>query len=163
MNTETKPSQRAGDSGIRVRSAEDADVSQVIALDALVTGVAKADYWHDLHMRYRQRRPGEGFFFVAESAAGGDPAVLGYVIGEVRAWEFGSAPCGWVFALSVHPDARQSGVGEHLLTAISDAFKGASVGTMRTMISRDNHLLMSFFRSEGMMAGPYIQLEKNLT
>ena len=89
--------------------------------------------------------------------------MLGFVIGEVRAWEFGSAPCGWVFALSVHPDARQMSIGEQLLAALSNAFKRTGVGTMRTMISRDNHLLMSFFRSEGMMAGPYIQLEKDLT
>ena len=33
---------------------------------------------------------------------------------------------------------------------------------MRTMMARDNHLLMSFFRSQGMMAGPYIELEKAL-
>jgi hypothetical protein len=30
------------------------------------------------------------------------------------------------------------------------------------MVARDNHLHMTFFRSEGMMAGPYIQLEKDL-
>jgi len=33
---------------------------------------------------------------------------------------------------------------------------------VRTMISRGNHQLMSFFRGHGMMAGPYIQLESEL-
>jgi ribosomal protein S18 acetylase RimI-like enzyme len=162
VNTEEhSPSIQTDD--VRVRPAEDGDVSQVVALDALVTGVAKAEYWRDLHERYRERRAGEGFFFIAEGAGGESPEVLGYVIGEVRAWEFGSAPCGWVFALSVQPETRQRGVGEHLLNAISDAFRSVGVGTMRTMISRDNHLLLSFFRSEGLMAGPYIQLEKDLS
>jgi hypothetical protein len=30
------------------------------------------------------------------------------------------------------------------------------------MLAKDAHLLMSFFRSLGMMAGPFIQLEKSL-
>ncbi len=160
---ETKSLENQGLNNIRIRPAEYADVDQVISLDALVTGVAKDEYWHDLYARYRQRPSGEGFFFVADSRVGEGSSVIGYVIGEVRAWEFGSAPCGWVFALSVEPGARQEGVGEQLLTTLSGAFKRVGVETMRTMISRDNHLLMSFFRGEGMMAGPYIQLEKDLT
>ena len=163
MNTKTNPNDKGSIPNIKIRPVENADLKHVIALDALVTGVVKPEYWQDMHARYRQRPAGEGFFFVAEGDSPEDPNVPGYAIGEIRAWEFGSEPCGWVFALSVHPDARQMSVGEHLLTALSDAFKGAGVATMRTMISRDNHLLMSFFRSQGMMAGPYIQLEKNLT
>jgi len=30
------------------------------------------------------------------------------------------------------------------------------------MLARDDQLVMSFFRSQGMMAGPFIQLEKSL-
>jgi hypothetical protein len=33
---------------------------------------------------------------------------------------------------------------------------------MRTMVARDNRLHLMFFRGEGMMAGPYIQLEKDI-
>jgi ribosomal protein S18 acetylase RimI-like enzyme len=147
----------------RVRRAGEADLADVIALDERVTGVRKTDYWQDLYTSYQTRRAGERFFFVAEETDDlGGKHVRGFVIGEVRAWEFGSTPCGWVFAISVDPEARLAGAGEQLLTSISDAFRDVGVKTMRTMISRDNHLLMSFFRSEGMMAGPYVQLEKDL-
>ncbi len=95
-------------------------------------------------------------------AAGGRVPLLGFIIGEVRAWEFGSAPCGWVLALSVEPRARLRGVGKALFEAIAQEFKRAGVGTMRTMVARDNRLHLSFFRSAGMMAGPYLQLEKEL-
>lgn len=150
----------------RIRRAQAADLPQVMALDERITGVRKTAYWQDLYERYRSRRAGERFFYVAEGAGGAkgkaDPRVLGFVIGEIRAWEFGSEPCGWVFAISVDPAARQHGVGERLLETISESFRKAGVRVMRTMISSDNHLLMSFFRSEGMMAGPYIELEKEL-
>ena len=40
-----------------------------------------------------------------------DGRVCGFVIGEVRDWEFGAPPCGWLFAIDVMPSARQGGVG----------------------------------------------------
>jgi GNAT superfamily N-acetyltransferase len=88
--------------------------------------------------------------------------VLGYVVGEVRDWEFGSPPCGWVFGISVRPDARLGGLGAQLLAAILKSFRQAGVKKVRTMLSRDNHLILSFFRSQGMMAGPFIPLELDL-
>ena len=30
------------------------------------------------------------------------------------------------------------------------------------MLDRGNHLVLDFFRGQGMMAGPFIQLEKDL-
>jgi ribosomal protein S18 acetylase RimI-like enzyme len=146
---------------LRVRRVSAGDIPRVIALDARVTRLAKPDYWNDVFARFGRDRLQDRIFLVAEPA--GQPAqVLGFVVGEVRAWEFGSAPCGWIFALSVEPDARLYGVGEALFEAISTEFKQAGVGKMRTMVARDNRLHLMFFRSEGMMAGPYLQLEKDL-
>jgi GNAT superfamily N-acetyltransferase len=148
---------------LKVRRVKAADVPQVIALDQRVTGLAKGEYWQDMFARYGRRRHSERFFFVAEpKGSGAGQPLLGFIAGEVRAWEFGSAPCGWVFALSVEPKARLHGVGEALFEAISAAFKEAGVQKMRTMVARDSRLPLLFFRSEGMMAGPYIQLEKEL-
>ncbi|MGO9046752.1 MAG: hypothetical protein ACLQFW_07660 [Xanthobacteraceae bacterium] len=64
--------------------------------------------------------------------------------------------------MSVEPEARLHGIGRALLGAISGEFRKAGVGKMRTMVARDARLPLLFFRSEGMMAGPYIQLEKDL-
>jgi N-acetylglutamate synthase-like GNAT family acetyltransferase len=94
-------------------------------------------------------------------ACDGD-TVLGFIIGEVRAWEFGSPPCGWIFAVGVRNNIRQGGVGHVLLEALNDRFRKAGVSKVRTMLARDDTLIMSFFRSQGMMAGPFIQFEKDL-
>ena len=148
---------------MRVRRVRAADVANVIALDAHITKLAKPDYWTDVFRRYGKQRLNERFFLVAEQRADkAKPRVLGFIIGEIRAWEFGSTPCGWVFALSVEPEIRLHGIGSALFEAISGEFKKAGVGKMRTMVARDASLQMLFFRSEGMMAGPYIQLEKDL-
>ena len=153
----------AGKDVVSVRRVQAGDIADVIALDERVTGLAKPDYWHDVFARYGERRLNERFFLVAERGnAKSRRSILGFIIGEVRAWEFGSTPCGWVFALSVEPRARLHGVGQALFEAISAEFAKAGVDKMRTMVARDNRLHLMFFRSEGMMAGPYIQLEKEL-
>lgn len=144
----------------RIRRVQLADLAGIIALDQRVTGLAKRNYWREILKRYGQDRRNEHFFLVAESRD--QNKVIGFIIGEIRAWEFGSAPCGWVLALSVAPETRLHGVGEALFEAISAEFKKAGVDTMRTMVARDNRLHLLFFRSEGMIAGPYIQLEKGL-
>jgi len=153
-----------GKQAFRIRAAVPSDAAALIRLDERVTGMRKTEYWHDLFMRLHARPPADLIIFLAEPAgtAGADGRVLGFVIGEVRAWEFGSAQCGWVFGIAVDPEARECGVGEALLAHISESFRAVGVHTVRTMIARGNHLLMSFFRSEGMTAGPYLQLEKEL-
>jgi ribosomal protein S18 acetylase RimI-like enzyme len=143
---------------VRVRPVEAADLAQVIALDADVTGLEKADYWYELYHRYGSRGGKQRFFLVAESAG----AIQGFVVGEVRDWEFGSPPCGWVFGIDVRPDARQAGIGTKLLEAICDGFRRAGVAKVRTLLARDNNLVLSFFRSQGMMAAPFIPLEMGL-
>ena len=150
-------------SGIDIRRVREADLDHIVGLDERVTQLAKPDYWRDIFERYATRRVHERFFLVAE--ASGDTAefkVLGYIVGEVRGWEFGSEPCGWVFAFAVEPGTRLQGIGEQLFEAISTEFRSAGMKIMRTMVPRQNQLHMAFFRSEGMVAGPYIQLEMEL-
>jgi GNAT superfamily N-acetyltransferase len=149
---------RAAASGIVVRPARRADLDPVIAIDKTVTGLEKRDYWRSVFRRYADNGQSGRQFLVAD--AGGH--VAGFVIGEVRDWEFGSPPCGWVFGIDVRPDMRLAGVGTRLLAAICKRFRRSGVQTVRTMLARDNTLVLSFFRSQGMMAGPFIPLEMEL-
>jgi L-amino acid N-acyltransferase YncA len=141
-----------------VRPVRRADLDQVIDIDATVTGLEKRKYWAAVYRRYGSGQQAERQFLVALA----NGRVIGFVIGEIRDWEFGSPPCGWVFAIDVDPRARLGGVGTKLLQAISDHFRRAGVGKLRTLLALDNTLIMSFFRSQGMMAGPLISLEMDL-
>lgn len=141
-----------------VRPVRRADLAQVIAIDATVTGLEKRKYWASVYRRYGTGDRSEQQFLVALAHG----RVVGFVIGEVRDWEFGSPPCGWVFAIDVDPQARLGGVGTRLLEAISASFRRAGVRKLRTMLARDDTLILSFFRSQGMMAGPLISLEMDL-
>jgi len=143
---------------VSIRPARPADLSQVIAIDSIVTGLEKAEYWRTIHRRYGDAERAGRRFLVAEA----DGRVAGFVIGEVRDWEFGSPPCGWVFAIDVHPQFRLAGLGTRLVAAMADWFRKEGVATMRTILARDNVLILSFFRSLGMTTGPFIPLEIDL-
>jgi len=143
---------------LTIRAVRRGDLQAVIAIDAQVTGIEKRDYWRSIYRRYGESAAPGAQFLVAEAAG----EVVGFAIGEVRDWEFGAPPCGWVFAIDVRPDARLAGIGTRLLETICAGFRRAGVRKVRTMIAADNTLILSFFRSQGMMAGRFIPLEMDL-
>lgn len=150
------PAARPGE--VTVRAVRRQDLDQVIAIDAGVTGVEKRAYWLSVFRRYGDGGGPERQFLVAEV----DGRVAGFIIGEVRDWEFGAPPCGWVFAIDVAPEFRLAGVATRMLGALRAGFRRSGVRKLRTMLARDNTLILSFFRSQGMMTGPFIPLEMDL-
>ncbi len=157
----TRPALRESpdaEAAIEVRAVRRSDLDRVIDLDATVTGLEKRKYWLSVYRRYGSGTHDEQQFLVALARG----RVVGFVIGEVRDWEFGSPPCGWVFAIDVDPQARLAGVGTQLLQAISARFQHIGVRKLRTIVALENTLILSFFRAQGMMAGPLIALEMEL-
>ena len=137
----------------KIRAARRADLAQVIEIDALITGLRKPAYWTAVMKRYGGR-----FFLVLQK----QDSIEGYIVGEIRDWEFGAPPCGWVFGLGVRPQSRLAGIGSQLLEALCQRFRRGGVDTVRTLLARDNALVLAFFRSQGMMAAPFMALEKRL-
>lgn len=141
-----------------IRSARRRDLGQIVQIDAVITGLRKPAYWAGVLRRYGGGR-GQRFFLVAEI----EDRVEGYVVGEVRDWEFGSPPCGWVFGIGVRPRTRLAGVGTRLYAAICNRFRKSGVTKVRTLLARDNGLVLAFFRSQGMTAAHFIPLELDLS
>jgi ribosomal protein S18 acetylase RimI-like enzyme len=151
------PSSTATSEVVKIRRASEADLPTIIALDERVTCVPKTEYWRDLFDRFSKREQGRAIFI-----ADIDGRMVGFAVGEVRAWEFGSPPCGWIFGFDVDPEFRERGIGSLLFDALTSFFRSSGVGKVRTMLRRDDNLIMSFFRSQGLTAGPFIQLEKTI-
>ena len=147
------------DSGfyILIRDATELDLEAIIAIDAQISRIEKSAYWQDAYTEY-QRHKDNRVFLVANR----DEQVMGFIMGEIRAWEFGSEPCGWVFAIGILDDHKLAGIGSRLLENLCRHFKQHGVNKVRTMTAKQDSELLSFFRSQGMMAGPYLQLEKDL-
>lgn len=138
---------------VAIRPVQPSDLSAISALDARLTGTAKPDYWHEMMAPDRH-------FLVAESAQG---SLAGFIAGEIRAWEFGQPAAGWVFAIQIDPKLRLKGVGTALFEAIVVRFRAQGVTRVRTLVDRKDHLILSFFRAQGMVAGPSLQLDMDLS
>ena len=143
--------------GIHIRRAAESDLLAIMTFDERSNKDVNPGYWQEMFVRYGDNKDKQ-LFLVCESGA----EIVGFIIGEIRDWEFGSSPCGWVFALGVRPDVRLGSIATRMYSAMCDFFRRAGVKKVRTMIARQNNDYHSFFRSQGMMAGPYVQLEKDL-
>ncbi len=138
---------------IRVSEAEPADLAEIIALDGQITGFKRTDFWTDLF--HRRETSATLSILVARSAG----RIIGYALGEIRSWPVRAPACGWLYAIGVHKEYRLHKAASALLTELIARFKKSGVGAIRTMIDVDDHLLMSFLRSFGMTAGPFLELE----
>ena len=132
-----------------IRPVQAPDLPKISALDARLTGTAKPDYWREMLGPNRH-------FLLAENEQG---QFAGFIAGEIRAWEFGQPPAGWVFAIQIDPKVRLKGVGSALFEALVGRFKEQGVTRVRTLVDRKDHLILSFFRAQGMVAGPSLQLD----
>jgi len=143
---------------IRIRNAVPADIDAIVAIDDVGPSEQKPAYWRGIFDHYGTGGKKDRVFLVAESRG----EVVGFISGEVRAWEFGSPPCGWVFALAVSPRMRGRGIAGKMFGEICRRLSQAGVSTVRTMVDRNNKEVLSFFRSQELRTGKYIELEKEI-
>ena len=141
-----------------IRRVRSTDLPAIVALDTATTGHSKPDFWHDKLSRFSDSKAPERAFLVATM----NDRVVGFISGEIRAFEFGAEPCGWIFALAVEPEIRVNNVGTRLFDEICRIFQEGGVEKVSTLIERDSELVLAFFRSQGMIFGRYIQMEKEI-
>jgi len=144
---------------VRVRDLAGDDLDDVVRIDALHTGERKPAYWRDVLRDFLGGDPRRSRVGLAVDGAG---RMVGYLLGEVRAFEFGSEPCGWIFAVAVDPELERGRVGSRLLAEGCRRFRRAGVDRVRTMVLRNNVPVLSFFRTNGFVAGRFVQLELDL-
>lgn len=147
----------AQDAAPRVRKLRAADLAAVVELDALLTGERKQAYWREVFERF----PSDGRR-IGLACVGTGGRLEGFLFGEVRAFEFGSEPCGWIFAVGVDPQSSRTGIGSSLLARAKSLLGEQGVTAVRTMVRRQDVPLLAFFRGQGFVGGPFVQLESEL-
>jgi ribosomal protein S18 acetylase RimI-like enzyme len=151
---------RGADASADVRALVLEDLPEVRRIDTMSTGEDRAAFWD---------RIAEVFFGGAGDhrvriALGVEHAngLAGFLLGEVRAFEFGSEACGWVFAVGVDAARARLGVASVLLDEACSRFAAEGVHIVRTMVRRTDVPVLSFFRSNGFVGGSFVQLELDL-
>lgn len=145
---------------VSIRALKRSDLDDVVRIDGLHTGRRKPAWWRRLFREAFAAGEGARRISFAAEAQG---RVVGYLLGEVRAVEFGSEECGWLFAIGVDPRAARHGVASSLLLEAERRFRERGVRRVRTLVKRDDVPVLSFFRANGFVGGTYTQLERSLT
>jgi ribosomal protein S18 acetylase RimI-like enzyme len=140
----------------RIRPLKRGDLADVVRIDAFHTGEEKRGYWTRMLRDYLRPRAGRAHVGLAAELEG---QVVGFVLGDVRAFEFGSEPCGWILEIGVDPELARQGIASALLDEACRRLRAAGVSTIRTMVTRNDVPVLTFFRTNGFAAGPYVQLE----
>ncbi len=143
-----------------VRRLEPGDLDEVVRIDGLHRGAPQPEYWRRVFGEFFGAEGGERLRvgFAAEAKG----RLAGFLLGEVRAFEFGSEACGWIFAVGVEPAYLRQGLASSLLAAACESFAEAGVKRVRTMVRRRDVPVLAFFRSQGFVGGSFVQLEKDL-
>lgn len=157
---------------VTVRPLTADDITAVIEIDANVMGEAKPEYWRRKLALYLSQQDIQAIT-AAHYVSGLDPQlarvaevqgqVVGFIIGEIRSWEFRQPPTGWITALAVDPDHQRQGIGRRLLAEMFDYFRQRGIENVRTMVEWSDGEMLSFFTAMGFDRGLFIELEKKMS
>jgi ribosomal protein S18 acetylase RimI-like enzyme len=132
------------ESVLNVRPLSELDLGGIVRIVEKTRGHYQPDLWES-RVTYYLRRDPEGSM-VAER----DGAVVGFMLGDVRAGEFGiEEPTGWIEVLGVDPDHAGGGVGRALAAAMLEGYRVRGVRRVRTMVDQSMPDVESFFRRLG--------------
>lgn len=145
---------------VAIRPLKRDDAVAIAAIDAAHTKVDKREFWDDVVARHLRASGKSRVGLVA--VEGPREKVVGYLLAQVRAFEFGSEECGWIYAVGVHPQRLRSGIAGDLMKTALQRLRECGVQVVRTMVRRDDVAVLTFFRSRGFAAGPYVELEQRL-
>jgi len=89
-----------------------------------------------------------------------DGELVGYMIGEVRLWEFGGGEkTGWIKILAVDPDHQRRGIGRRLGEELLKQFLRRGIRRVRTLVDSYSGELIAYFRSLGFQVLSMLPLE----
>jgi flavin-dependent dehydrogenase/ribosomal protein S18 acetylase RimI-like enzyme len=139
---------------LNVRRMTVRDIDQVLRLDEKITGKPHAAYYESKAAAYISRAP--EYCLVAEHR----DRVVGFVLGDVRGWEFATELSGWLEIIGVDPDYHGQGVSRALMDELFEKFHRAGVQVVNTMVNWNDGDLIDYFRANGFDRGEYVNLVK---
>lgn len=135
----------------RLRTLRLTDLDRVLQIDAAITGVKRKTSDNDL------------WSLIAETTtcfgAEVDGRLAGFVLADIRPWEFGSrTPVGWIIALGVDPKQQGKGIGRQLGQRVLEEFRRLGVDQFKTLVDRNDKELYEYFQGLGLVEGSELVL-----
>src|SRR3989442_14066982 len=143
--------------GTGVRPLDELDLGGIVAIDEGITGQYRPEIWERRVAYYLRRDP------ESSQVAEVDGKVVGFMLGDVRAGEFGiEEPSGWIERFGIDPEYRGRDIGKHLFEAIRAHFRAAGATSVRTLVGGKDAGPTGFLKALGFAPSPLQALEIRL-
>lgn len=143
--------------GTRIRPLDELDISAIVRIDERISGSYRPDVWERRVGFYLRRDPG------ASQVAETDGKVVGFMLGDLRAGEFGlEEPSGWIERFGIDPDHRGQDLGRRMFEAMVAHFRAGGARSVRTLVDRSDTGLAGFLSALGLKPSPMQALEMRL-
>jgi ribosomal protein S18 acetylase RimI-like enzyme len=143
--------------GVRIRPLDELDIGAIVRIDERIGGRYRPEIWEQRVGFYLRRDPG------ASQVAEVDGKVVGFMLGDLRAGEFGlEEPSGWIERFGIDPDHRGRDLGRLMFAAMVAHFKTGGACAVRTLVDRKDTEVAGFLRALGLSTSPLEALEMRL-
>lgn len=139
---------------ITVRRMRTQDADAVLHINEKITGRPYEAQWASKIIDDITRNPLG--CLVAEE--GGE--IVGFILGDIRGWEFAIPKSGWIEIVGVDPRFQGKGVARVLIETLHTYFRNHNVDRIMTMVNWNDGGLVGFFRALGFERSEFIILEK---
>ena len=137
-----------------IRKMVPEDVVKILEVDKKVVGKERSPSWPQKVTRYL-----EMYYPPLCHVAEIDNQVVGFILGDIRGWEYAVAPSGWIDIMGVAPEYQGHGIGKKLVLAFALECQERKMKT-HIMVRESDERIKKFFAEAGFHRGGLIELEK---
>ena len=128
----------------RIRPLDELDIEAIVRIDEKIGGQYRPDFWEQRVTFYLRRDP------EASRVAEIDGTVVGFMLGDVRAGEFGlDQPSGWIERFGIHPDFRGRDLGKQMFDGLKQHFRAQGARAVRTLVDGKDASIVGFLKALG--------------
>lgn len=138
---------------VTIRKMTGDDVRHIVDIDRRITGKDRAASWPQTVSRYL-----EMYYPPLCQVAEVGGQVVGFVLGDVRGWEYGMPPGGWIDIMGVDPRFHRRGIGLKLIQAFVQECRRLNMKT-HIAVRRQDEWLQKFILASGFQPGQLIEFE----
>jgi len=140
-----------------VRPLVASDLHSVVALDRAITGSARKSYF-ERRLLSALRHPKRHLQIAITSSAG---TLIGFLLARQVGGEFGRKESAVVLeSISIAPEARHCGLGQRLVSELTDLLRARGVQLLVLHVDWRNHAMLRFAASAEFLLGPRLVLER---
>ncbi len=141
---------------VRIRPMVMADIPSIIAIDNKITDKNRASTWETNVGAYLQGGP------ALCRVAAVDGEVVGFILGDIKGWDYGIPEGGWIDIMGVDPDYQGMGIGKQLVNSFVEHCSKAGKKKIHALVKASDEKTKTFFQSIDFHQGELIDIERNL-